>query len=233
MTRPAPWRPYATVFLLTALAAWQCHVVGIAASADASALIEHGARKATRGFPQAPWRLLASTFLHAGWWHLLTNLMVIGFWGARVERLLGRGELLALFLLSGFWGSLLSDIYGPSMVAVGASGAAFAMLSAVLMLAVGAPNWSSWQGQSRQWLTVSLAALLLNVVGGWGLASRLQGAALDHWAHAGGALCGALLAAGCVGLGEARRRVAFWGLALLLSLLAAGIVSSRGPTLFG
>lgn len=231
LSRPQPWRPYATYALLLGLVAWQFYVGG-GGQPDAATLMQYGARKATYGFPQAPWRLLSSIFVHAGWWHLLSNLVVLGVWGACFEKLLGRWAVLSLFVLSGLWGNLISDIYGPSMVALGASGGAFAMVAAVWVLAALGKAWPEWEGEAKRWLVISSLALALNIVGAVGLGSWLQGARLDHWAHAGGALCGGIIALLAAVAGHQRRKLGLWGATLFLGGAALFVMLSRGTSPF-
>jgi membrane associated rhomboid family serine protease len=176
---------------------------------------------------------MASVFLHFNWWHLISNLIVLGVWGGCLEKVLGRVEMLAIFLLAGLWGSLMSDLYGPNVLAMGASGAVFAMVAAVLVLALLAGDWSQWEGDSRRWLTVSLVALALNALSAVGFAGFVQGVRLDHWAHGGGALCGLLLGLASALAGPQRRRPAFWATAVALSLAAGLFIASRGPSPFG
>ena len=53
------------------------------------------------------WQLLTFQFLHAGWMHLLFNLLAIYFFGRSVEFVLGRRRWLALYFLSGTIGGLV------------------------------------------------------------------------------------------------------------------------------
>ncbi len=224
---PKVWRPYLTLALVLGLLAWQLYVSGGSGNATAPVLAQYGARKANLGFPQAPWRLMASVFLHYGWMHLVSNLVVIAAWGACLEKTLGRLEMLALFLLAGFWGSLASDLQGPNALGMGASGAGFAMITAVLVLALLGKEWSRWQGEAGRWLGVSVAAMALNALSAIGFANIIQGARLDHWAHGGGALCGLLLGLTAGLAGERRSRPVFWGTAAVLAGVAVAVVASR------
>ena len=226
------WRPYATWFLVIGLLAWQAYVAGPGLSPDGQTLIAFGARKSNLGFPQAPWRLMASVFLHLNAWHLVSNLLVLFAWGACLERLLGRLEMLALFVVSGFAGSLLSDIYGPSSLAMGASGSAFGFAGAVGVLAFLGAKWDLWQGDAGRWQAMSLALFGLGLLTVVGFSSLVPGARLDNWAHGGGALAGIVLALGPALLGEERRKVGFWTGSLLLAGLLWGVVASRGSSPF-
>ncbi len=234
VSEPAPriWRPYLTWALVFGLLGWQVYVAGLDLGADAQTLIKYGARKSNLGFPQAPWRLLASVFLHLNFWHVVSNLFVLAAWGACLERLLGRAELLALFLLSGFAGSLLSDIYGPDSLAMGASGAAFGFAGAVLVLSFLASKWELWDGDASRWRGMSVAVFGLGLATLMGFSSMIPGARLDNWAHGGGALAGLFMALGPALLGENRRKIGFWAGCLVLVGIMWGVIASRGSSPF-
>src|SRR4030081_308070 len=48
--------------------------------------------------------LLTSTFLHAGWLHLLANLLYLAVFGLPVERRVGAARFAILYLVSGLIG---------------------------------------------------------------------------------------------------------------------------------
>lgn len=232
MSSSTVWRPYFTWTLVVTLVAWQIYVAGFDLGADGQTLIKFGARKANLGFPQAPWRLISSVFLHLNSWHLISNVLVLAAWGACLERLLGRLELLAVFICSGFTGSLLSDIYGPDSLALGASGAAFGFAGAVLVLALLAPGWSAWNGDAERWRKMSTAVFILGLFTVLGFSVWAPGARLDHWAHVGGALAGALLAVAPALTKEKYRVRAFWSVCALAAGTLWVVVDYRGPSPF-
>ena len=117
-----PGRIWSGYLLALVLVVWQIKVAGWHGVTDNATLIEYGARKPNFGFPQAPWRLVASMFLHGGWIHLLANVFLVVVWGSQWARMVGAFGLWATFLVTGVWGNLVSDIYGPEALAVGASG---------------------------------------------------------------------------------------------------------------
>jgi membrane associated rhomboid family serine protease len=80
------------------------------------------------------WRLITSTFLHAGLFHLGMNMLVLWFVGVPVEQAIGRGRFLALYIVSGLAGSAGALLFDPNAVTVGASGAIFGILGAALVL---------------------------------------------------------------------------------------------------
>jgi len=82
------------------------------------------------------WQLLTSAFTHASMLHIGFNMFALWVLGPQLERVLGRTRFLALYLLSGLAGSVavywLSD---PSSTTIGASGAVFGLMGALLVLA--------------------------------------------------------------------------------------------------
>jgi membrane associated rhomboid family serine protease len=80
------------------------------------------------------YRLLTSTFLHAGLIHLGFNMFILWYVGSPVEQAIGRGRFLALYIVSGLAGSAGALVVSPDAVTVGASGAIFGVLGAALVL---------------------------------------------------------------------------------------------------
>ncbi|MCU0430206.1 MAG: rhomboid family intramembrane serine protease [Cytophagaceae bacterium] len=94
-----------------------------------------------------PWTFVITFFTHYDFFHILTNMLGLYWFGRIVEDLVGNKKLLALYLLGGLASSLLViALYNtvpyfvnmPSTV-VGASGAVFAIAVAAATLA---PNYS-------------------------------------------------------------------------------------------
>jgi membrane associated rhomboid family serine protease len=79
---------------------------------------------------------LTHMFLHAGWLHLIGNMLFLVLVGIAVETALGRPAFLALYLLGGLLAiGLHSLVYGDSQAAViGASGAVAALMGAYTAL---------------------------------------------------------------------------------------------------
>lgn len=83
------------------------------------------------------WQLVTSMFTHEWPIHIAFNMLALWSLGPQLELALGRARFLALYLLSGLGGSalvfLLSD---PHSATLGASGAVFGLMGALLVLAV-------------------------------------------------------------------------------------------------
>jgi membrane associated rhomboid family serine protease len=80
------------------------------------------------------WRLITSAFLHYGPIHLLMNMLALYWFGSALERRLGSGRFVLLYLVSGIAGSAGALMLDPTTPTVGASGAIFGILGAGLVL---------------------------------------------------------------------------------------------------
>ncbi|MGW7447143.1 rhomboid family intramembrane serine protease [Kitasatospora sp. NPDC054795] len=83
--------------------------------------------------------VLTGLFLHAGWLHLLGNLLFLQVFGPTVERRLGRARYAVFYLAAGSlttYGFALAEAHSPNStrVLIGASGAIAAVLGAYLRL---------------------------------------------------------------------------------------------------
>ena len=80
--------------------------------------------------------LLTSAFLHAGWLHLLSNLLYLGVFGLPVERRVGPARFALLYVASAVAGSLAYLAAQPASQtpAVGASGAIAGVIADHLVL---------------------------------------------------------------------------------------------------
>ena len=85
----------------------------------------------------AYWQLLTSMFTHVAVLHIGFNMLALWFLGPQLELIFGRIRFLAVYFLSGLAGSALvyavSDVHTPTL---GASGAIFGLLGALLVVAI-------------------------------------------------------------------------------------------------
>ncbi|MHB8641321.1 MAG: rhomboid family intramembrane serine protease [Gaiellaceae bacterium] len=101
------------------------------------------------------WRLLTAAFLHASILHIGLNMLVLGWLGAPVERYIGPLRYLALYLVSGLAGSAGALVATPLALTVGASGAIFGILGALLIIEYQATG--SLAGQAMMLIVINLA----------------------------------------------------------------------------
>ena len=80
------------------------------------------------------WRLVSSAFLHASPIHILFNMLMLWWFGAPLEALLGRARFVGIYLVSILAGSAGALLVSPDSAVVGASGAVFGILGAGLVL---------------------------------------------------------------------------------------------------
>uniref|UniRef100_A0A2P2JJN4 RHOMBOID-like protein n=1 Tax=Rhizophora mucronata TaxID=61149 RepID=A0A2P2JJN4_RHIMU len=129
------------------------------------------------------WRLITCIWLHAGVFHLLANMLSLVFIGIRLEQQFGFVRVGVIYLLSGIGGSILSSLFIQQNISVGASGALFGLLGAMLSELL--TNWTIYSNKIAALLTlVFIIAINLAV----GLLPHV-----DNFAHIGGFLTGFLL----------------------------------------
>jgi membrane associated rhomboid family serine protease len=128
---------------------------------------------------QRPWTLVTYMFLHAGFMHIFFNLLVLYFFGPRVEQRMGSERFIALYLISGVAGALLSFMT-PHAGVLGASGAIYGV---ELAFAYFWPRdqiyiWGVLPIEAR-WLVVITVAMQLFFI-------RQGGGGVAYFAHLGG-----------------------------------------------
>jgi len=158
------------------------------------------------GAPFEPWRLLTVLFVHGGFIHLALNMLALWMLGQILEPMLGRGRYLALYLISGLGGSVAVALIAPGNPTVGASGAIFGLMAALLIIGrhVGAN------------VTGILVVLAINFAFGFAVAG------ISWQAHLGGVVVGALIA--FIYTRTRRREQRIWQIALLAAVTVALLV---------
>ncbi|MFP4478367.1 MAG: rhomboid family intramembrane serine protease [Candidatus Izemoplasmatales bacterium] len=87
-------------------------------------------------------RLLMSMFLHGSLLHFLFNTYFLYHLGAFIEKLLGKGRYIVIYFVSGLGSGLLVWWLGdPRTVTIGASGALFGIMGALLVLTYVKTTW--------------------------------------------------------------------------------------------
>ncbi len=154
-------------------------------SPDGETLIAWGANYGPRTLSGEWWRLLTSMFLHGGLLHLGMNMWALWNLGQLTERLLGNVGFLLMYTLSGLIGSLASVYWNPTVLSVGASGAIFGVVGALLAFLL--PHGDSVPGA----FLASLKRMGMTILG-YAVVMGLLIPRIDNAAHAGGFLSGAL-----------------------------------------
>jgi membrane associated rhomboid family serine protease len=81
------------------------------------------------------WRLITAGFLHAGLFHLLTNMLSLWILGSIIEPAVGTWRFAVIYFVSLLCGSFGALLLSPDAVTVGASGAIFGLLAAAAVVA--------------------------------------------------------------------------------------------------
>jgi membrane associated rhomboid family serine protease len=94
------------------------------------------------------WRILTSAFFHLGPIHLAFNMYVLYIYGPIAERMYGRIEYAAIYLLCAAGGSVLTILVDPIQFAAGASGAIFGLVG--LLFVVSRRHHAVLGGEARR-----------------------------------------------------------------------------------
>ncbi|WP_291907813.1 rhomboid family intramembrane serine protease [Chitinophaga sp. CB10] len=86
------------------------------------------------GLQHQYWRLLTSMFLHAGLWHLFTNMVGLLIAGIFLEPILKGAKFSLAYVVTGLVADYVSIWFHRDAVGVGASGAIFGVYGAFLAL---------------------------------------------------------------------------------------------------
>jgi len=159
------------------------------------------------------WRLVTSMFLHENLIHIGFNMVALYLIGTPVEQYLGRARYIGLYFVTGLAGSAGALLQTPSTPVLGASGAIFGILGAMLIL--------EWQitgrlaGNAMTWIVINLVISFAIPNVSWG-------------GHLGGLIGGILVTLAYAGWKE-RGRAAYGHLGLVgvlgLVLVAVGSVA--------
>lgn len=143
------------------------------------------------------YRLITSAFLHGGIIHLLCNMYSLFIIGTQLETVLGKVKFTIVYFLSIIASSLLSGVInaGTGIMSVGASGAIFGLLGALLYFGY----------HYRLYLGNAIVYQILPVIG-INLIIGFTTPGIDNWAHLGG-LAGGYLAGMIVGINDKKNTV--------------------------
>jgi len=141
-----------------------------------------------------PWTIVSAMFIHDGIFHILFNMLTLYFFGMYVLALVGEARFFLVYFIGGIVGNALFMLLAPGQIAVGASGAIFALGG---VLAVLVPRLKVMifpiPVPVDLWISILISFFVLIVVTG-----------VAWQAHLGGLLTG--LAAGYIFKRQATRR---------------------------
>ena len=132
------------------------------------------------------WRLFTSTFIHAGFLHLLMNMYALLYIGSLLEPRLGSIRYASFYILAGLLASLTSLCVHDVTVSIGASGAIFGLYGVFLALL----TTNLIEKKARSALLSSIGLFVAyNLLGG-------MKSGIDNAAHIGGLVSGAFFGYG-------------------------------------
>lgn len=188
MTPFGPILPATGVLLILIAVVFVFESLAPGGSTSNSVLASFGADVPSGALGGQYWRWIASCFLHIGVTHILFNAIALVSFGALAERFYGPLRFVGIYLASGIVGNILVTFAGPQSLSAGASGCIFGLLTAVLVGSYRNRRVIG-SGLSRQIGMNLVVILVLNV-----FISLTPGSNISLWAHAGGAITGAVLA---------------------------------------
>jgi membrane associated rhomboid family serine protease len=143
-----------------------------------------------------PVTLITYQFLHAGWMHIIGNMLFLWVLADNVEDAYGHAGFPLFYLLTGITGGLFHVAVAPGSAdpLIGASGAVSGVIAAYVALFPRAKIWVLF----GMLIPVRLPAIV--ILGGWFLLQihslwtvPADGIAIAWWAHIGGFLGGLVL----------------------------------------
>jgi rhomboid family protein len=137
--------------------------------------------------PLRPWTAITYMFLHAGWMHILFNMLGLFFFGPPLEHRLGSRHFITLYMIAGLSGAVVSAVFPftRDIPIVGASGAVYGVMLGYAWFWPREPIylWFVMAVEAR-WLVIAMT--VLSLLGG--ITGAQDGTA--HFAHLGGFLGG-------------------------------------------
>ena len=128
------------------------------------------------------YRLLTGIFLHGNIIHLGFNCYALYIIGSQIESFLGKFKYLIIYLFSGLMGALFSVLLGGNYVSIGASGAIFGLMGALVCFGY---YYRVYLGNVVK--TQIIPLIIFNLALGF----MMNG--IDNFAHIGGLLGGILI----------------------------------------
>ena len=144
--------------------------------------------------------LVSSLFLHAGWMHLIGNMLFLWIFGDNLEDEMGHVRFLAFYLACGIGAGLAHVLAAPysNVLTVGASGAIAGVMGGYLLL---------FPRARVDVLLIVIIFFRIFAIPAWivlavwfsfqflgGLGSDPEAGGVAYWAHAGGFIIGLILA---------------------------------------
>jgi membrane associated rhomboid family serine protease len=154
---------------------------------------------------QAVLTVFTSMFMHAGWSHLLGNMLFLWVFGQAIENAFGSRMYTSFYLVCGVVANMAQYLVDPNATGagLGASGAIAGVMGAYLALyptsTIDLFVWplSLFTGRDIRvpaWLMLGLWFAVQVILGGSGMTEAGAAGGVAYWAHIGGFITGLVLA---------------------------------------
>ena len=114
--------------------------------------------------------------------HILFNMGALNIIGKEVEAIYGAKKYLIIYFLSALGGNIFSYLMSPESISVGASGAIFGLLGAMLVFGL-----KERDKIGKRYARNIIETIAINVVIGLTISN------IDNFAHLGGLIAGGLI----------------------------------------
>lgn len=129
------------------------------------------------------YRFITAAFLHGGLIHIFFNMSALNIIGKEVETVYGGKKMIIIYLLSAIGGNVFSYLFNSIGISVGASGAIFGLLGAMLAFGI-----KERHRIGKKYIKNIIETIGLNVIIGIAIPN------IDNFAHLGGLFIGSLSA---------------------------------------
>ena len=128
------------------------------------------------------WRLITCGFLHGGLMHIFFNMYSLKIIGPEVQFVYGKVKYLIIYLVSIIGSSIFSYLFNSNSVSVGASGAIFGLLGAMIIFA-----YNNRRKIGKNYIKGLIKVVIINMIIGVTLSN------IDNSAHLGGLISGIII----------------------------------------
>jgi len=133
-------------------------------------------------FTERPWTIVTNMFVHYDIWHIFGNMLTVFYFGRALLQLVGQKRFLLLYFGGGILGNILYIWLGaPQSIAIGASGAVYAIAGALAIMIPRARVFAYFFIPMPLWLLVLVFFVLWSFVPG-----------IAWQAHIGGLVAGVI-----------------------------------------
>jgi membrane associated rhomboid family serine protease len=150
------------------------------------------------------WRMVTAMFLHASLLHIGFNMYALWVIGTPIEQYLGRARYLGLYFVSGLAGAAGALLQSPFVPVLGASGAIFGILGAMMILEWQVTGRLAGQAAALVAINLGISFVIPNISWGGHVGGLIGGIlimlAYGHWGSRGRAQYGELGLGGVIGL---------------------------------